>query len=176
HVLEALGLDAVNAWCARVGMTRTRHRHALIPPLPRDHRVEDTNSTSPNDQVLLLRLVSAGAADATAGARLGGDPELCGLALGVLCRQQHRDGLTALLPADVTVAHKSGRGWRDVSEVGVVFAGGAPRYALAVYVDQVPATVGRLPGLVAARRHLAELSRACWELLVAVGGRHPVEG
>ncbi|MFI6904448.1 serine hydrolase [Nonomuraea sp. NPDC050394] len=167
HVLDRIGLDAVNEWCETAGLTATRHRHALIPPLAPDHPVEATNATTPDDQARLLELIARGAAGQEAAAgRLGCPPGLCAFALDVLRRQQFRDALPALLPYGTPVAHKSGAGWRDVSDAGVFFAGGEPRYVLAVYTDEVPAVLpGGLPGVAGARGHIANLSRACWEEL-----------
>ncbi|GAA2848556.1 serine hydrolase [Streptosporangium fragile] len=167
HVVDRVGLDAVNELCEAAGLTGTRHRHALIPELAPDHPVEATNVTTPDDQARLFELIVRGAAgEAEANGRLGCPPELCAFALDVLRRQQFRDALPALLPYGTQVAHKSGAGWRDVSDAGVFFAGGEPRYVLAVYTDEVPAVLpDGLPGIAGARGHIANLSRACWEEL-----------
>ncbi|GAA5068026.1 beta-lactamase class A [Thermocatellispora tengchongensis] len=164
HVIDLVGLDAVNDLCAAAGLTGTRHRHALIPPLAPDHPVDATNVTTPDDQARLLELIARGAAgeDST----LGCPPHLCAFALDVLRRQQFRDALPALLPYGTEVAHKSGAGWRDVSDTGVIYTGGRPGYVLAVYTDEVPAVLpDGLPGAARARAHIADLSRACWEEL-----------
>lgn len=166
HVVELVGLDAVQRLCASVGMTGTTHRHALIPALPRDHSVDDTNATTPNDQIRLLGLILDGAADDDAADRLGCSTELCQLAMHILCQQKYREGIPSLLPDRTVVAHKTGHGWRDLSEVGVVFAGDSPRYALAIYVDDIPAqTADGLPGSAAARQHISRLARTCWDAL-----------
>ncbi|TDE24908.1 serine hydrolase [Nonomuraea mesophila] len=165
HVLDLVGLDAVNDLCASAGLTGTRHRHALIPRLAPDHPVDASNVTTPGDQARLLELIARGsAAEPEANRLLGCPPELCSFALDVLCHQQFRDTLPALLPYGTKVAHKSGAGWRDVSDGGVFFGDDGPRYVLAVYTDELPAVLpDGLPGFSGARVHIAHLSRACWE-------------
>ncbi|GAA2354404.1 serine hydrolase [Nonomuraea africana] len=162
HVIDLIGLDAVNDLCDAAGLTGTRHRHALIPPLAPDHPVDASNVTTPDDQARLLELVVRGAAGEDTP--LGCPKELCSLALDVLRGQQFRDALPALLPPGTEIAHKSGVGWRDVSDAGVFYADGRPRYVLAVYTDEIPAVLpDGLPGVSRARAHIATLSRACWE-------------
>ncbi|MFD1929860.1 MULTISPECIES: serine hydrolase [Nonomuraea] len=164
HVIDLIGLDAVNDLCAAAGLTGTRHRHALIPPLAPDHPVDASNVTTPDDQARLLGLVVSGAEGTDE--RLGCPPSLCSFALDVLRGQQFRDALPALLPYGTPIAHKSGVGWRDVSDAGVFYTDGRPRYILAVYTDEVPAVLpDGLPGAALARTHIATLSRACWEEL-----------
>ncbi|MGW6458542.1 serine hydrolase [Streptomyces sp. NPDC055078] len=158
HVVRLVGLDAVRDLCGALGMAGTGHRHALIPDLDGDHEVTATNYTTPADQVRLLEAI------VTADSALGCSVDTCAFALGLLRRQQYRDALPALLPHDVDVANKTGVGWRDVSDVGVFYADGEPRYVLAVYTDEVPRTMpDGLPGVAAARAHIARMGRACWE-------------
>lgn len=164
HVLEIVGLDAVQALCDAAGMTGTVHRHAIIPALAPDHPVEATNQTTPADQARLLRLLLDGATEPATAARIGCEPRDCALALDLLRRQQHRDFLPGNLPWDVVVAHKPGIGWRDVADAGIVYADGRPAFLLAVYIDGLPAEMpdGR-PGHVAGREHIATLTRLCWD-------------
>ncbi|NBE99818.1 serine hydrolase [Nonomuraea sp. KC401] len=165
HVLDLVGLDAVNDLCASAGLDGTRHRHALIPELAPDHPVDASNVTTPADQARLLELITHGsAAEPEANRLLGCPPELCSFALDVLCRQQFRDTMPAFLPYGTKIAHKSGAGWRDVSDGGVFFGDDGPRYVLTVYTDELPAVLpDGLPGFSGARVHIAHLSRACWE-------------
>lgn len=167
HVVDLVGLDAVAALCERAGLRDTRHRHASLPALPRDHAVDATNATTPADQARLLRLILDGAGDATVAAQLACGPEDCALALDLLRRQQHHDWLPGHLPSGTVVAHKPGIGWRDVSDAGVVYADGEPAFLLSVYVDELPAELpGGLPALPAGREHIARLARSCWDELV----------
>src|SRR5439155_13690848 len=53
-VADIVGLDQVNALCRSIGMKGTAHRHGMPPKgLARDHPVEATNATTPNDVGLL---------------------------------------------------------------------------------------------------------------------------
>ena len=167
HVIDLVGLDAVNDLCGRLGLTRTRHRHALIPDLPADHPVEATNHTTPSDQARLLTALAQGAAgDSEAAHLLGCSTSLCRFGLDVMAGQQHRDALPALLPPDVTVAHKTGVGWRDVSDIGIFSLHGEPAYVLTVFTDQVPPVLGDgRPGTSDARTLISRVSHACWRAL-----------
>jgi beta-lactamase class A len=166
HVVDLVGLDAVNALCSRAGLVSTVHRHALIPPLPRDHEPGETNATTAADQALLLRTILAGTSDAAAADRLGCTPELCALALEILRAQQHRDLLPALLPLGTEVACKTGLGWRDVADGGIVFRDDEPLYLLVAYADGIPETLyGGHTGVADARALIATMSRSCWDAL-----------
>lgn len=167
HVLRFVDLAAVNARCHSLGMVGTMHRHALIPHLPADHPVDATNATTTDDQVRLLTALVHGTTDPGAAARLGLSPALCRTALDTLAGQQHREGLPAFLPKDVRIAHKSGHGWHDFSEVGVVYDRDRPAVAIAVATYGVTGTdEDELPSIVAAMRFVANVGRATWELLV----------
>lgn len=164
HVVERIGLDEVNRFCADAGMTRTVHRHALIPKLDRDHPVDATNATTPDDQVRLLLAVLDGARTPAAAGRLGVTPELCRLALDILAGQKFADAVPALLPDAATVAHKTGAGWHDVSDVGIVLRAGEPLFAIAAFTARLPTLLpDGTPGRYAARRHIARLARLCWD-------------
>jgi beta-lactamase class A len=166
HVVDLVGLDAVNATCAGLGMVGTVHRHALQPELPRDHPVAATNTTTADDQVRLVVALHERAEGRPTGG-LGLDPERAGLALALLGAQEAGDGLPARLPPGAVVAHKPGRGRRDAGDVGLVGRDGDRRFALAVYCDEIPerAVDGRRGDAVAAE-HIARLARAAWDALV----------
>ncbi|MGH3449296.1 MAG: serine hydrolase [Haloechinothrix sp.] len=167
HVVELVGLDAVNAFCENVGLHRTHHRNAIIGRLEPDHPLDATNSTSAADQARLYRLILQGALDPQTAAILGCSPTLCALALDILHGQLYRDGIAALLPPMTPMATKNGLGWRDVSDGGIVFDGDDPAFILTVYTDQVPETLpDGLPGTAVARGLIADLGRACWEHIV----------
>jgi beta-lactamase class A len=161
HVLELVGLDRVNELCRHAGLAATVHRHALIPRLPRDHELDATNTTTAADQAALYRAILAGTREESAAARIGCTRELCQLALEILSAQQHRDLIPALLPAGTVVAHKTGMGWRDVSDGGIVFAAGRPRFLLVAYTDQLPEEFG----VPQAQSFIADIARICWNLL-----------
>lgn len=167
-VVERVTLDAVNALCRDLGMRGTHHVAAapgssfLTSPTPRD--LSGVNATTPDDMVLLLATIVRGAEDPQAAAWLGVGTALCKTALTILTQQQFRDGLPRLLPTGTVVAHKTGAGPSNESDVGIVFRDGRPIYAIAAYVYDIPVNLadGR-PGRAEARRYMAELNRAIWE-------------
>jgi beta-lactamase class A len=165
HVVDVVGLDAVNRLCEGLGLGSTVHRHALIPALPPDHSLDDVNVTSAGDQAALYAALLEGSRDEDAATRIGCGMDLCVLALRLLSAQQHRDLIPALLPLGTTVAHKTGLGWRDVSDGGVVYREGEPRFILTAYADGVPESIDGLPGIADAKSLIARLSRNCWDAL-----------
>ena len=164
HVLDVIDLAAVNDYCQRVGLSGTRHLHAIIPALDSDHPADATNFTTADDQALLLDLVVRGRDDPRAAAQLEMRSETCAAALDILLAQQHYTMLPALLPHEAQVAHKHGVGWRDVSNIGVVLRKGRPLYALSVYVDELSDELpDGTPGIAAGHDHVARLSRLVWD-------------
>lgn len=164
-VLERLSLDEMNAFCAGLGMTGTRHVHLIPPPgLPADHPVTAETYTTAADQALLLELILRGAIDPAASERLGCTPALCAHALDVLSWQQFRTMIPGLLPFETRVCNKTGRGKRGRMDVGLVYRGDRPAYIMTAFTDGVPETMpDGLPGYAAAYATIARLSRACWE-------------
>lgn len=174
HVVDRVGLDAVNALCAGAGLENTRHRHAIIPALSRDHGVTETNYTTASDQARLLELVLLGSRDAAPASELGLTTHSCRMALDILRAQQHYSMLPSLLPEGTIVSHKIGVGWRDVSDVGIVSDENHFPYVLAVYVDNLPEVMpDGTPGLPFAEAHIARLSRCVWEVLAGQGPSEP---
>jgi beta-lactamase class A len=162
ELVDLVGLAAVNDLCGRVGMASTVHRHALIPKLAPDHPLEATTVTTAADQARLYRTLLAAAAGAETPLQCRA--ELCAVAFEILCAQQHRTMIPSLLPVTTTVANKPGMGWRDISDGGVVYAGGEPLYLLVAYADRLPPTTDDgLPGYADARQLIATMSRACWD-------------
>ncbi len=177
HVLDRIGLEAVNALCAAAGMANTRHLHAIIPALARDHDVTESNYTTAGDQARLLELVLRGSHDGDSAAVLGLTSHSCQTALDILTAQQHYTMLPSLLPEEAMVAHKIGVGWRDVSDVGIISGGSCPPYVLAVYVDDLPPSMpDGTPSLPFAEAHIARLSRSIWEALAGQGPSTPDDG
>lgn len=166
-VADMLGLDEINEFYTSIGMTGTTHRQ-IIPPndLPRDHKVEDTNATTPADVGLLLDLTQQGARDPEVAARLGSTPELCQLGLDILSWQKLRARMPALLPDGTKIAHKTGTARRGYNDAGIVYRSDQPRFVLTVYTDNVPAEVpDGTPGFTAAGLHIARLARESWDRL-----------
>ncbi len=167
-VADMVGLDEVNSLCQSIGMTGTMHRHGIPPGnLQRDHPVDATNTTTPNDVGLLLQLILDGTSDEDAAAKLGCTTELCQLGLDILSWQKLRARLPAMLPAGIKVAHKTGTGARNINDAGIIFdASGTPLFILAVYTDNLPETLpDGTPGHTAGATIIQRLSRRCWEAL-----------
>jgi beta-lactamase class A len=167
-VADMVGLDAVNALCQSIGMKGTTHRHGIPPGnLQRDHPVDATNTTTPNDVGLLLELILEGTTDEAAAAKLGCTTELCQLGLDILSWQKLRARLPSMLPAGVKVAHKTGTGARNINDAGIIFdADGEPLFILTVYTDKLPETLpDGTPGHTAGTSIIGRLARRCWEAL-----------
>lgn len=169
-ISDMLGLDSVTAYCHRIGMEGTAHRHSQGTPqdLPWDYPVELSNATTTNDLGLLYDLILAGAEDEEAAAVLGCTAELCQLALDILSWQKLRTRLPFRLPRGTRVAHKTGSGKRTINDAGIIFdAEDRPLFILAVITDGVP--MEDLPegmsGQAAAQISLQKLARMCYDFL-----------
>lgn len=169
-ISDMLGLDSVTAYCRRIGMKNTAHRHSQGTPndLPWDYDVELSNATTPNDLGLLYDLILAGAGDEDAAAVLGCTRELCQLALDILSRQKLRTRLPFRLPRGTRVAHKTGSGKRTINDAGIIYdADDNPLFILAVITDQVSAEdlPDGVPGHAAAQIAVQKLARMCYDHL-----------
>ncbi|HET7038175.1 MAG TPA: serine hydrolase [Thermomicrobiaceae bacterium] len=166
-IVDMVGIDEINAFSREAGMVGTTHRHNIPPGgLTWDHPVEATNATTPQDVGLLLGLILQGASDAGAAARLGSTPELCRYAIEIMTWQQITNRFPLLMPPEAKIAHKTGKGVRNFSDVGIIFRGEEPRYILSAFTDRVPPLLedGRA-GRGAAYLLIAQLCRACWDAL-----------
>ena len=166
-VADLVGLDAVNALCQSIGMTGTTHRHGIPPGnLPRDHSVDASNATTPNDVGLLLELILQGTTDPEAAAKLGCTTELCQLGLDILLCQKLNARMPSMLPSEARVAHKTGTGARNYNDAGIIFQGDKPLCVLTVYTENVPNALedGR-PGHTAAAHLIAILASLCYDAL-----------
>lgn len=165
-IVDMLGLDALNAYTRRVGMTGSTHRFNVPPKTGRDHTLEQANTTTPADVGRLLELILQGTTDAAVAARLGVTPELCRLALEILLRQRLKNRLPALLPTEARVAHKTGTGvaGRNNNDAGIVFQGETPLFILAVYTEHLPVNMpDGTSGFNAASQLIARLAKACYD-------------
>ena len=169
-VVDMVGLDYINAFCASVGMVGTTHRQRTPPTdLEWGHPVEETNATTPGDVGTLLDKVVQGMSDADEAARLGVTTELCRLGMDILSWQYLTEKLPAFLPQGTKVANKTGHGPRTRNDAGVVFQDDEPLYVLSVYTDRVPVEMpDGIPGDAEANMHIARLSRACYDALARV--------
>jgi beta-lactamase class A len=166
-VLKEVGVDTVTAWAHGIGMANTRLRGLVPnPDLPWNHPPEATATTTPADQVRLLRSILRGAEDAIEAEAMGLTPDLCAEGLEIMSWQRLRGMIPFLLPWGTRIANKTGRSKRGRSDVGVVWKDGKPLFAIAAYADWLPDTLpDGLPGQSGAYLAIAKLARAAWEEL-----------
>src|SRR5215216_296762 len=167
-VADLVGLDAVNALCQSIGMQGTTHRHGIpLKGLPRDHSLEQVNTTTAADVGLLLDLILQGASDPATAARLGCTPDLCRLALDILSWQKLRQRLPLFLPMDTKVAHKTGTGirYRNNNDAGIIYRGEDPLFILTVYTEHLPENLPDMSGFSRASLLIARLARTCFDTL-----------
>ncbi|TDD79248.1 serine hydrolase [Actinomadura darangshiensis] len=111
-LIGMVGMDAVNAWCARHGLHGTVLARVMMDAAARERGEE--NLTTPADiAALLTGLVRGELLGERATAR----------ALDVLSRQQLNDRLPRHLPAGVTLAHKTGELAGVCHDAGIVLPG-----------------------------------------------------
>jgi beta-lactamase class A len=82
--------------------------------------------------------------------------------------QQLRCALPRLLPTGTRIAHKTGAGPSNESDVGVIYRGDTPLFAACVYAHHIPIALkdGR-SGRGLALDHISEVALACWRVLAA---------
>ncbi len=166
HVVDLVGLDAVNDFCRQVGLRDTVHRFGIPPRLTADHPLDAVTTTTPGDQGRLLELILGGTTDPAVAQRLGCTPELCRLAIDILSWQKLKTRLPSLLPLNTRVAHKTGTGARGFMDVGIIYAGDRPAFILAAYTDGVPLELpDGVPGFAAANHLIGRLARAAYDAL-----------
>ncbi len=168
-VADLVGLDDVNALCQSIGMVGTAHRHGIPPGnLDRNHPVEASNATTPNDVGLLLELILDGTSDEEAAAKLGCTTELCQMGLEILLWQKLNARMPSMLPSEARVAHKTGTGARNYNDAGIIFQGDTPLCVLTAYTENVPVDLDDgTPGHTAAAQLIGTLARLCYDALKA---------
>jgi beta-lactamase class A len=146
-VIEHLGVEAINRRMRSLGLPRTT--------LNRKSYSADTPSllctkyglgvTTPNEMLRLLTRLANGTL---------GDAETSADILSLLAKQQYRDGIPRLLPADWKYAGKTGSVNPVRNDVGVVTAPDGRRFALAIFVQKLPVVLWTAdnPGLLAIAR------------------------
>jgi beta-lactamase class A len=166
-VADLLRLDYINSFSRSIGMKGTTHRHGFPPlPVPKDHPVEYTNATTPNDVGLLLDLMLKGSKEGASAKKLGCTTELCRLALDILSWQKLNTRLPSLLPVGTKVAHKTGTGVRNHNDAGIVYLGEEPLFILSAFTEHVPSELeDGTPGHAAAARLIGEMSRLAFDTL-----------
>lgn len=175
-VFDFLGADereqlrVVNDFCQNSGLHHTIHRHVFpdTSRIPWYHTDAPMTTTTPADQILLLRAIVDGSLCAEGSQRLAVSQELCRYALDLMTQGWDSFEFARFLPDDVRVAQKGGRGVRGRSEIGVIYGrDGQPACAIAVYTDWVQTRLrdGR-PGNELAIDLISAFGRGAWELIV----------
>jgi len=127
-VIDLIGMERVNQFCASAGLKETVLRRKMMDADA--VRLGLENTTSAHDQATLL--------DAIAWRNLLPAP-LRAFALQALERQQFRDGLPSLLPDEVIVAHKTGELPGVRHDVGVITGTNGRQAVVAVLVSGIEA-------------------------------------
>ncbi len=163
-IADMLGLDNINEFSQSVGMVGTTHRHSFPPlPLAKNHSVDYTNATTPNDIGLLLSRILEGSEDEKTAMAMGCTPDLCRLALDILSWQKLKTRLPALLPLGTKIAHKTGTGARNYNDAGIIYRNDRPSFILSVFTEDVPDVMDDgSPGFAAASHLIAKLAQTCF--------------
>lgn len=167
-VVDMIGLEKINAFCRSIGMKGTIHRFGIPPnDLPRNHAIEDTNTTTPADVGMLLGMILEGASTENAAARIGSTSTLCRLAINILNRQKLSSRLPSQLPQGTMVAHKTGTGPRDCNDAGIIYLEDTPLFILTAYTQsEAPELPDRTPYLYAATKLIGEMARTCYDWFI----------
>nr|AXS01304.1 Beta-lactamase [uncultured bacterium] len=134
-LIEAAGMDAVNAYCAGIGLKDTVLGRRMLDFDARGRGLD--NHTSARDQYILYNKLCRGEIL---------DERLCADALGILRKQRSGDILRRYIWEDVAVAHKTGGLDHLCHDAGVFFlpqktvatgaaATGAAAYFLGVFLE-----------------------------------------
>jgi beta-lactamase class A len=122
-LIEAAGMDAINAYCASIGLRDTALRRRMLDYQARARGLD--NHTSARDQFILYDKLCRGEIL---------DGGLCDVALGILKKQRSGDMLRRYIWEDATLAHKTGGLDRLCHDAGVFFVPRAT-YFLGVFLE-----------------------------------------
>jgi beta-lactamase class A len=148
-LIDRVGMDAVNAWLARIGLRQTRlRRHMMDVQAARENR---ENTATPRELVMLLETLYAGRVFSKATT----DQFFEMLSI------QKNGYLSRLLPSDVAIANKPGNLDGVRNDAGIVLVPGRP-FAIAVMVtfarDELDAELS-----------IARIGHAAWSYFDRVG-------
>jgi beta-lactamase class A len=128
YLMDALGMQHINATGARLGMAHTRlARHFLDFSAMVHH---NDNVTTPADMSKLLYAIARGARE---DLRTICSPEHCRAMIEIMLRQTDRDKIPAGLPAGVAVANKTGEIDGSRNDIAIVQPFGDSPYIITVY-------------------------------------------
>ncbi len=173
-LVDEIGLDSVNQFCQDIGMENTTHRIGFPNTEFNGRKPEEGNTTTPNDQGLLLSKIVKGSQQEKVAAEIGCTQELCQMAINILNKQKYRRRLRGLLPKEANVAHKTGTVVSDWTEtgpisegyhdIGIVSNASEPLYNIAVFTNNIPRVLdGGWPPNTHAKHTIALLNRICWD-------------
>lgn len=148
-LIDRVGMDNVNAWLARLGLTETRlRRHMLDVKAAQEGR---ENTGTPRELLMLLSALYEGRAlkKATTDEFIS------------MLSTQKNSYIPRLLPADVTIANKPGNLDGVRNDAGIVFAPDRP-FAIVVMT-----TFARND--VDAEQSIARIAHAAWSYFERVG-------
>lgn len=163
-ILELLGLEAVNEYCARLGLPNTRQTRAIPEVGKPGFPPPIVNTTTPEEIGRLLDMILAGSMDEDAARRLGCARAQCADAVEVLSQQRLRNRIPARLPQNLKIAHKTGAEEGAIHDAGIVFHEGRPLFIISAFCARVP---WEMPdgstGYSAAVDLIASWSRICFD-------------
>ncbi|MFI5227740.1 MAG: serine hydrolase [Gemmatimonadales bacterium] len=150
-LLDLVGLATVQRALDELGVDGIDIRRGVEDERAFEHGIN--NRVTAEGLVELLRLIAEERAFT---------PELSREMLGILHRQEFRNGIPARLPAAVRVAHKTGEISTVAHDAGVVYPPGRRPYVIAVLTEWAPDASGR-------SATIAEVSHAVFEALAGDG-------
>lgn len=153
--IERVGMQAVNDLTASLGLKNTVLQRKMMDMAARAAGLD--NFTTPADMALILELLAT---------RRILTPELCDLAVDIMKRQQVRDRLPLLLPAEAVVAHKTGELPGVRHDTGIVYVDSTPIVVAALTSEfESPVEQGLVGG--EASSLIAQISREIYYAIVS---------
>jgi beta-lactamase class A len=146
-LLDLVGLATVQRALDELGIDGIDIRRGVEDERAFEHGIN--NRVTADGLVQLLRLIAEERAFS---------PELSREMLGILHRQEFRNGIPARLPTAVRVAHKTGEISTVAHDAGVVYPPGRKPYVIAVLTEWAPDASGR-------SATIAEVSHSVYEAL-----------
>lgn len=152
-IIDLVGMDAVNAEAAKLGLTGTVLARKMMDTTAQAQGMENRMTT--DDASTILNMIATGALVSQ---------DMSNLALGFLLQQNVNAGLADGVPAGVSVAHKTGELDMTEHDGGIVFA--ARPYVLVCMTEGIDNAAGvSLIGQVSAAVY--EASNATSDVLTA---------
>lgn len=153
-LIDRVGMDNVNGWLAQIGLERTRlRRHMLDVKAAQEGR---ENTATPRELVMMLQALHGGRVFGKA------TTEDFFKMLGT----QKSSYIPRLLPADLTIANKSGNLDAVRNDAGIVFVPGRP-FAIAVMTTFAHDDLD-------AEQCIARVAHAAWSYFDRVGKSSPL--